>query len=111
MSTAALGVPASLVPRLNEAAERLGRPVAELVEEALSRYLEEIEPEEDPVPGFDQVIFGEGEAKFEFSAEEFRELPMRRQVRLLMGRPSHFYREGREVPREQAMSLGGLTKG
>lgn len=110
MSTAPLGVPASLIPRLNKVAERLGRPVEELIHEALTGYLDEREPSEAPQPGFDDVVFGEGESAQKFGAAQFRQLPLRQQVQLLMGKPVHFFRDGHEIPREQAMSLGGIAK-
>ncbi|PRP92633.1 hypothetical protein ENSA5_48150 [Enhygromyxa salina] len=117
MSTPKPGVPASLLPRLSKVAERLGRPVEELIEQALTRYIEEHEHEHEhererdaaPGPGFDEVVFGEGDSAQKFGAAEFRQLPLRRQVKLLMGKPVHFFREGREIPREQAMSLAGIA--
>ena len=110
MSTPPLGIPESLLPRLHKAAERLGRPVEELVHEALSGYLDEREADEAPKPGFDEVVFGDGDSTQKFGATEFRQLPLRHQVKLLMGKPVHFFREGSEIPREQAMSLAGFAK-
>lgn len=110
MSQPELGVPASLLPRLHKVAERLARPVEELVEEALTHYLDEREAAEPSEPGFDEVVFGDGEDVLKFSAADFRQLPLRRQVHLLLSKAPHFFRDGREIPREQAMSLAGTAK-
>lgn len=98
-------VPASLLPRLQKVADRLGRPVESLVEEALGRFLDEHE-EAEPEAGFDKVVFGSGDAAQTFAAADFRALPLRRQVRMLMIQTPHFFRKGVEIPREQALSLG-----
>ena len=90
--------------------KRLGRPAQELLGEALDRYLDEHGPEVVPESGFDEVVFGEGDDTHRFGAAEFRQLPLRRQVSLLMGKPVYFYRNGRQIPREQAMSLRGIAK-
>ena len=102
-------VPASLQPRLQKLAERLGRPVESLLEEAIGAYLEEHEEPEEPETGFDEVVFGAGETAQTFSAAEFRALPLRRQVRMLMIQTPHFFRGGEEIPREQALSLSGAS--
>jgi hypothetical protein len=107
MSDAALTVSTSHASRLTELAERLDRPAQELLGEALDRYLDEHAPSDAPAPGFDEVVFGEGEDSLKFGADEFRALPLRRQVHLLLSKAPHFYRGGEEIPREQAMSLGG----
>jgi predicted DNA-binding protein len=111
VSSSELGVPEALLPRLHELAERLGRPAQQLVREALERYLEELEADEAPEPGFDEVVFGEGESALTFGAEQFRQLPLRRQVHLLLSKAPRFFRGGREIPRAQAMSLRGVAKG
>jgi hypothetical protein len=110
MSTPELIVPASHASRLLELAERLGRPAQELLGEALDHYLEEHGPEAAPESGFDEVVFGEGDDAQRFSVVEFRQMSLRHQVKLLMGKPVYFYRKGRQIPREQAMSLRGIAK-
>ncbi len=104
-------VPSSLQSRLQKLADRLGRPVESLVEEALGRYLEEHEAdvEPEPEPGFDEVVFGQGDAAQTFTATDFRALPLRRQVRMLMMQTPRFFRGGEEIPREQALSLAGAS--
>jgi predicted DNA-binding protein len=110
MSATELVVPASHASRLFALAERLGRPAQELLGEALDHYLDEHGSEAAPETGFDEVVFGEGDDAQRFSAAEFRQFPLRRQVRLLMSKPVYFYRKGRQIPREQAMSLRGIAK-
>jgi hypothetical protein len=109
MSAPELVVPASHASRLHALAERLGRPAQELLGEALDRYLDEHGPEVVPESGFDEVVFGESD-DMRFGAAEFRQLPLRRQVSLLMSKPVYFYRNGQQIPREQAMSLRGIAK-
>ena len=105
-----LAVPASYLPRLTELAARLGRPVESLVVEALDRLLEDHAGDDSEEPGFDEVVFGAGEGAQTFSAAAFRQLPLRRQVGLLMLKAPRFYRAGKEIPREQAMSLASKAK-
>lgn len=110
--SAELVVSSAQASRVHELAERLGRPAQVLLSEALDRYLDEhkVEPESPAESGFDEVVFGDGDGAMRFSAEEFRALPLRRQVHLLLTKPLHFYRGGREIPREQAMSLHGIAR-
>lgn len=108
--SAELVVSSAHASRLHELAERLGRPAEALLSEALDRYLDEHKVEPTSESGFDEVVFGDGDGALRFSAEEFRALPLRRQVHLLLTKPLHFYRGGREIPREQAMSLRGVAK-
>ena len=83
MTHSDLAVPGDLVPRLTKLAEGRGRPVEALVEDILRSYLDEHE-EQQPEPGFDEVVFGEGEEGLRFGVTEFRQLPLRRQVHLLI---------------------------
>jgi hypothetical protein len=61
--------------------------------------------EEDDEATFFEVIFGEeGGEQERFSFEEFRDLTLRKRVRLLMSMPSRFLSaEGDEIPRDAAM--------
>jgi hypothetical protein len=52
---------------------------------------------------FEYVVFGSGEAQQRYSFAEFRELPLRHRVHLLLSSPPRFYAGDREVPRSQAM--------
>lgn len=53
---------------------------------------------------FDEVVFHEGTAEeVRFRFHEFRELPLRRRVHLLLATMPKFYRDGVEIPRTEAM--------
>jgi hypothetical protein len=52
---------------------------------------------------FEYVVFGSGDNEQRYSFSEFRELPLRRRVHLLLSSPPRFYVAGLEVPRSQAM--------
>lgn len=52
---------------------------------------------------FDLVVFGSGDAEQRFAFEEFRALPLRQRVHLLLSKPPRFFLAGREIPRSQAM--------
>lgn len=54
-------------------------------------------------PTFEFVTFGTGEAELRFSFAEFRQLPLRQRVHLLLSKPPRFYMAGQEIPRSQAM--------
>lgn len=54
-------------------------------------------------PTFDVVVFGAGDAEQRFAFDEFRALPLRQRVHLLLSKPPRFYLQGREIPRTQAM--------
>jgi hypothetical protein len=59
-------------------------------------------------PTFDEVVFsagGEGEQRYGF--QEFRSLPLRRRVHLLLSKPPKFYLAGAEIPRSEAMRFTG----
>jgi hypothetical protein len=58
-------------------------------------------------PTFDEVVFGEGDAEQRFGFDEFRELPLRRRVHLLLSKLPKFYLAGAEIPRAQAMRFNG----
>lgn len=58
-------------------------------------------------PTFDEVVFGEGEAEQRFGFVEFRDLPLRRRVHLLLSKLPKFYLAGAEIPRSQAMRFTG----
>ena len=58
-------------------------------------------------PTFDVVVFGSGEAEQRYSYDEFRELPLRHRVHLLLSKPPHFFVAGQEIPRLQAMRFQG----
>jgi hypothetical protein len=52
---------------------------------------------------FDFVVFGSGDGQKRYSFTEFRELPLRHRVHLLLSSPPRFYVADQEVPRSQAM--------
>jgi hypothetical protein len=52
---------------------------------------------------FDEVVFGDGDEAERLSFEAFVSMALSTRVRLLLSKPARFYREGREVPRIQAM--------
>jgi hypothetical protein len=60
-------------------------------------------------PTFDEVVFaaggGEGEQRYPF--HEFRALPLRRRVHLLLSKLPKFYLCGVEIPRAEAMRFNG----
>jgi hypothetical protein len=60
-------------------------------------------------PTFDEVVFaasgGEGEQRYGF--HEFRSLPLRRRVHLLLSKLPKFYLAGAEIPRTEAMRFTG----
>lgn len=58
-------------------------------------------------PTFDEVVFGEGEAEQRFGFREFRDLPLRRRVHLLLSKLPRFYLAGAEIPRTEAMRFTG----
>ncbi|WP_106089353.1 hypothetical protein [Enhygromyxa salina] len=58
-------------------------------------------------PTFDEVVFGDGEGEQRFSFDEFRELPLRRRVQLLLSKLPKFYLGGAEIPRAEAMRFNG----
>lgn len=58
-------------------------------------------------PTFEFVTFGSGEAEQRFSFAEFRQLPLRQRVHLLLSKPPRFYLGGQEIPRSQAMRFNG----
>jgi hypothetical protein len=58
-------------------------------------------------PTFDEVVFGDGEAEQRYGFDEFRELPLRRRVHLLLSKPPRFYLGGEQIPRTQAMRFQG----
>lgn len=61
---------------------------------------------------FHEVLFGESESELQrYTFEEFRELSLRKRVRLLMSMPSRFLSaEGVEIPRDAAMRFRQTTK-
>ncbi len=58
-------------------------------------------------PTFDEVVFGEGETEQRYNFHEFRELPLRRRVHLLLSKPPRFYRDGAQISRTEAMRFQG----
>ena len=54
---------------------------------------------------FDEVVFGEGDNKISYSFEQFRAMPLRHRVKLLLGQVPRFYLNNIEIPRTQAMRL------
>lgn len=60
-------------------------------------------------PTFDEVVFSasgdEGEQRYDF--QEFRSLPLRRRVHLLLSKLPKFYLDGAEIPRSEAMRFTG----
>jgi hypothetical protein len=58
-------------------------------------------------PTFDEVVFGEGENEQRYGFQEFRELPLRRRVHLLLSKPPRFYLDGVQISRTQAMRFQG----
>lgn len=59
-------------------------------------------------PTFDEVVFGAGEASEQrYSFQEFRSLPLRRRVHLLLSKMPKFYLAGAEIPRSEAMRFNG----
>lgn len=54
-------------------------------------------------PTFETVVFGSGEAQQRYSFSEFRDLPLRHRVHLLLSSPPRFYVADQEIPRAQAM--------
>lgn len=58
-------------------------------------------------PTFDEVVFGEGESEQRYGFHEFRELPLRRRVHLLLSKPPRFYLDGVQISRTQAMRFQG----
>jgi hypothetical protein len=57
---------------------------------------------------FDEVVFGEGEdSEQRYGFQEFRELPLRRRVHLLLSRMPKFYLAGAEISRAEAMRFQG----
>jgi len=58
-------------------------------------------------PTFDEVVFGEGEDEQRYSFFEFRDLPLRRRVHLLLSKPPRFFLGGVQISRTQAMRFQG----
>jgi hypothetical protein len=58
-------------------------------------------------PTFDEVVFGEGESEQRYGFREFRELPLRRRVHLLLSKPPRFYLGGVQISRTEAMRFQG----
>ena len=58
-------------------------------------------------PTFDEVVFGEGDEVQRLSFDEFRGLPLRRRVHLLLSKVPHFFLDGAEIPRVEAMRFNG----
>lgn len=56
---------------------------------------------------FDYVIFQDGEDELRYDFEDFRELPLRQRVHLLLTRPPRFYRDEVEISRVEAMRFQG----
>ncbi len=52
---------------------------------------------------FDLIVFGSGEKEQRFSFAEFRDLPLRRRVHLLLSSSPRFFLNGEEISRAQAM--------
>ncbi|PRQ03171.1 hypothetical protein ENSA5_17920 [Enhygromyxa salina] len=58
-------------------------------------------------PTFDEVVFGEGETEQRFGFQEFRDLPLRNRVHLLLSKLPKFYLGGAEISRAEAMRFKG----
>jgi hypothetical protein len=60
-------------------------------------------------PTFDEVVFSAsgGEAEQRYGFHEFRSLPLRRRVHLLLSKLPKFYLAGAEIPRSEAMRFTG----
>jgi hypothetical protein len=58
-------------------------------------------------PPFDEVVFGEGEQEQRFGFQEFRQLPLRDRVHLLLSKPPRFYLDGVQISRTEAMRFQG----
>lgn len=60
-------------------------------------------------PTFDEVVFAEGDPESEqkYGFHEFRALPLRRRVHLLLSKVPKFYLAGAEIPRNEAMRFSG----
>jgi hypothetical protein len=58
-------------------------------------------------PTFDEVVFGEGEQEQRYGFHEFRDLPLRRRVHLLLSKPPKFFLNGVQISRTQAMRFQG----
>jgi hypothetical protein len=58
-------------------------------------------------PTFDEVVFGAGEDEQRYSFKDFRELPLRRRVHLLLSKPPRFYLNGVQISRTEAMRFQG----
>jgi hypothetical protein len=60
-------------------------------------------------PTFDEVVFAEGDVDAEqrYGFHEFRALPLRRRVHLLLSKVPKFYLAGAEIPRTEAMRFSG----
>ncbi|HVI00425.1 MAG TPA: hypothetical protein VM869_17025 [Enhygromyxa sp.] len=58
-------------------------------------------------PTFDEVVFGEGEEQQRYGFHEFRELPLRRRVQLLLSKPPRFFLNGVQISRTDAMRFQG----
>jgi hypothetical protein len=58
-------------------------------------------------PSFDVVVFGSGADEQRFSFDEFRALPLRQRVHLLLSKPPRFFLAELEIPRAQAMRFHG----
>jgi len=54
-------------------------------------------------PTFHEVVFGEGESEQRYGFHEFRALPLRHRVHLLLSKPPQFYLDGEKISRTQAM--------
>ena len=53
---------------------------------------------------FDEVVFHEGgDEECRYGFHEFRKLPLRRRVYLLLSTMPKFYLDGAEIPRSEAM--------
>ncbi|WP_052557698.1 hypothetical protein [Enhygromyxa salina] len=69
------------------------------------------EQTDDDAPGdegtFHEVVFGEGADEERLSFAQFRDLSLRKRVRLLMSKRSQFFgADGAEIPRDVAMRFG-----
>ncbi len=58
-------------------------------------------------PTFDVVVFGRDADAQRFTFEEFRALPLRQRVHLLLSQPPRFFLAEVEIPRAQAMRFQG----
>lgn len=69
----------------------------------MSEQPDDDDPDEDGAT-FHEVVFGEGADAERLSFEQFRDLSLRKRVRLLMSKRSQFFAaDGREIPRDVAM--------